>query len=454
MVDYRCHVFSKLGVSYQLWAIVIFLPVSRSKCNPLNSFGDSEYMNESENQENSLPRPLEGIRVLEYGLFHAGPGAGAILGDLGAEVIKIELPEGDPERYWTRLGQLDLSLPGGEGVMFQASNRNKKGICLDIKNREGRRVFHRLIKTTDVFLTNLRKSTKAKIGIDYATLSQVNPRMIHANVSGYGPKGPMSDLGAFDPLGLARSGMMFVSGTDEPLLMHIGILDQAASITMSHAIITALFVRERRGVGQEVHVSLFGTAQWLMHPTLMIGNILSIEPVVHHDRKKHSPLRNFFRCRDGEWIIGTHHPEEKYWSSFCEATGQPQLISDPRYADDGARAANSSALMDHFDPVFAAKTRDEWMDIFLARGLMFCSIQHASEVKNDPQARANGYVVDFEDPTLGKIQIPGYPIHFSACSAGTRTLAPKLGEHTASVLSENGYTESEIDELMAAGAIF
>jgi len=417
-------------------------------------FGDSIYMIKNETKENELQHPLEGIRVLEIGLFHAGPGAGAILGDLGAEVIKIELPEGDPERYWTRLGQLDLSLPGGEGAMFQASNRNKKGICLDINNPKGRKVFHRLIKTADVFLTNIRKSTKAKLGIDYAALSRVNPSMIHANVSGFGPEGPMSDLGAFDPLGLARSGMMFVSGTDEPLLMHIGILDQATSITMSHAIITALFVRERRGVGQEVHVSLFGTGQWLMHPTLMIGNILSIEPVVHHDRKKHSPLRNFFRCRDGEWIIGTHHPEEKYWSSFCEATGQSQLISDPRYATLEARAANSTKLVKYFDQVFAKKTRDEWMEIFLSRGLMFCSIQHASEVKDDPQARANDYVVDFEDPTLGKIKIPGYPVHFSACTAGTRTLAPKLGEHTASVLGENGYAELEIEALMAAGAIF
>jgi len=405
-------------------------------------------------QTQPLPRPLEGIHVLEYGLFHAGPGTGAILGDLGAEVIKIEHRKGDPERYAMKLGQLDVSLPGGESVMFHASNRNKKGICLDIHHPKGRNVFHHLIRRSDVFLTNLRKSTKAKIGIDYATLSRVNPRMIHANISGYGSEGPMSDLGAFDPLGLARSGMMFVTGTGEPLLMHVGILDQAAAITLSHAIITALFVRERRGVGQEVHASLFSAGQWLMHPTLMIGNLKAIEPVVHHDRKTHSPLRNFFMCRDGEWIIGAHHPAEKYWPTFCEATGQAHLIFDPHYADNEVRAANSQELIDHFDQVFATKTRDEWLDIFLARGLMFCSIQHAGAVKNDPQARANGYVVDFDDPSLGKIQIPGYPIHFSECTAGTRTLAPKLGEHTTSVLRENGYTESEIEELTTAGAIF
>jgi len=406
------------------------------------------------NEKNALPRPLEGICVVEYGLFHAGPGAGAILADLGAEVIKIEPAEGDPERYWTRLGQLNLALPDGESAMFQSSNRGKKGIGVDIGSSKGREVFHRLIRKADVFLTNIRKSTKRKLKIDYESLSAINPTLIHANVSGYGPRGTMSDLGAFDPLGLARSGMMFVSGTDEPLLMHIGILDQATSMTLSHAIITALFVRERKGIGQEIHVSLFGTALWLMHPTMMIGSLLSIEPVVHQNRSAHSPLRNFFRCKDGEWIIGAHHPEEKYWETFCEATEQLQLIADPCYATLEARAANSVKLVNHFDRVFATRTRDEWMEIFVPRGLMFCSIQHAGEVKNDPQALANDYVVDFEDPALGKIKIPGYPVHFSACSAGTRALAPKLGEHTVSVLREAGYTEGEVDALMTSGAIF
>ncbi|EFK10957.1 CoA-transferase family III protein [delta proteobacterium NaphS2] len=411
-------------------------------------------MDKSKNHKDVLPRPLEGIRVVEYGIFHAGPGATAILGDLGAEVIKIESKEGDPERHWTRLGPMDLALPDGECAMFQSSNRNKKGIGLDIKNPAGRKVFHRLIQNADVFLTNIRKSTKKKLQIDYHSLLSVNPKLIHANVSGYGPEGPMSDLGAFDPLGLARSGMMFVSGREEPLLMHIGILDQATSMAMSQAILTALFVRERRGVGQEIHVSLYGTAQWLMHPTLLIGNLLSVEPVIHHDRIAHSPLRNFFRCRDGEWIIGAHHPEDKYWKRFCDATEQSHLADDPRYATLETRAANNRELVEHFDEVFARKARDEWMKIFVTQGLMFCSIQHADEVKDDIQARVNGYVVELVDAKLGKVQVPGYPVHFSECTAGTRTLAPSLGEHTSEVLRETGYTESEIEKMLTAGAVF
>src|SRR6056297_3008111 len=196
----------------------------------------------------SLPSPLEGITIVEYGVFHAGPGGTAILGDLGADIIKVESGTGDPERYWKTIAGLDMELPNGEGIWYEVSNRNKKGVHLDIKTDAGRAVFHRLIEKADVFLTNLRKSTKQKLGIDYESLKSVNPKLIHANVSGYGPEGQWSDLGAFDPLGQAVSGMTFTTGAPEPLLLHMGLLDQATAIAASHAILTALLARERQGM--------------------------------------------------------------------------------------------------------------------------------------------------------------------------------------------------------------
>ncbi len=226
-------------------------------------------MNRTEQPSTEAEGPLAGIRIVEYGVFHAGPGAGAILGDLGAEVIKIEEAGGDPERYWTLLGGMDLSLPNGESFMFEASNRNKRNISLDITTERGRKILHQMVQRADVFLTNLRPSTKTAMGIDYPTLSRVNPRLIHASVSGYGQQGPMRDIGAFDPLGQARSGMTFVTGNAEPTLMHLAILDQATAITLSHAILTALVVRERRGIGQEVHTSLYGTGLWLLYANLL-----------------------------------------------------------------------------------------------------------------------------------------------------------------------------------------
>jgi len=398
-------------------------------------------------------RPLDGIRIVEYGLFHAGPGANAILGDLGAEVIKIETTAGDPERYWTNVAGFSLAMKNGESIIFEASNRNKKGICLDIKHPAGRRIFNQLLGTADVFLCNLRASTKVNLGIDYAALSRINPKIVYASVSGYGPQGSMSDMGAFDPLGQARSGMMFVTGASDPTLLHLGILDQAAAITVSHALLSALLCRERQGIGQEVHVSLYGAALWVQYINLLTAGVLGANPCIPADRTQHSPLRTRFRCRDGKWILGTHHPEEKYWARFCEATGQNALLNDPRYTTAIGAPTNFVALNAIFDRVFATRTRDEWMAIFQREGLMFCSVQHIQEVLHDDQALQNGYLVDFDHPVQGLIQIPGYPVHFSACSAGTAAAAPQLGEHTDEILKELGYTGQDIEQFKKDGVI-
>ena len=408
-------------------------------------------MAKEQSGDNMLSGPLEGIKIVEYGVFHAGPGGTAILGDLGAEIIKIESGFGDPERYWTNIAMIDMSLPNGESIMHEVSNRNKKGIYLDIKTKKGKEILDQLVKECDVFLTNLRKSTKIRLGIDYESLKPINPELIHANVSGFGPDGPMDDLGAFDPLGQAISGLMFTTGTAEPAMIHLGVLDQATAIAISHAIMTALFVRERNGTGQEVHVSLYGTALWLQHPNMMLANVLSVDPCVRSDRKDHSPLRNRFLCKDSRWIIGTHHPEEKYWTDFCRVTGLQELLDDDRFTDDRGRPVPGADLLERFDRVFITKTRDEWIDIFLKKGLMFCPVKHISEIQADPQALANQYVVPFEHPMLGKINVPGYPAHFSECRTGTRTAAPAIGEHTDEILKVLGYTDKEIDDLKREG---
>lgn len=397
--------------------------------------------------------PLEGIRVLEYGIFHAGPGAGAILGDLGAEVIKIEENFGDPERFWTEVGGMDFSLPGGDSLMFHISNRNKKSIHLDIRRHEGRRIFARLIKTSDVFITNLRKSTKIDMGIDYPTLSKLNPHLIQASVSGYGPEGPVCDLGAYDPLGQARSGMMFATGSEEPVLINLAVLDQATAIAASHAILPALFVRERSGQAQEVHISLYSTALWLLYTNVLMNSVLSLDPGIRWDRSQHSPLRNVFCCKDGKWIVGTLHPEQKYWPAFCEATGQISLLNDPRYAEEHIRRQHNPELMIIFDRVFTTRTRDEWMDIFHSHKLLFAPVQRIHEVLDDPQSLINNYVVDFDDKVLGKLKIPGYPFHFSSYRAGTRSFGPALGEHTESIMRQMGYTDEEVELLKKEGVI-
>jgi len=410
-------------------------------------------MTTTKEQKNSKRMPLEGIKIVEYGVFHAGPGSTAILGDLGADIIKVESGYGDPERYWTQVAGIDMAMPNGESIMHEVSNRNKRGIYLDITTEKGRAIFHRLVADADVFMTNLRKTTKQKLGIDYETLSTVNPRIIHANVSGYGPEGSMSNIGAFDPLGQARSGLMFATGSSEPTMLHLGVLDQSTAIAASHAILTALLVKERQGIGQEIHVSLYSTALWMQHPNMVLASGLSVNPCVTGNRTQHSPLRNRFQCKDGKWIIGTHHPEEKYWTTFCKAMGKSSLLEDRNHTDEAGRPVTSPELIEMFDAAFLEKTRDQWMEVFQPLGLMFCSVLHVTEVENDPQAIVNDYVVPFDHPSLGRINIPGYPIHFSESKAGTRFSAPGIGEHTGEVLGEIGYSSEEIDDLKKQGVV-
>jgi len=412
-------------------------------------------MTSDNSKKQNLSGPLEGIRIVECAIWHAGPGASAILGDMGAEVIKIETLKGDPEREQKYLGAVKFEVSGKPdwGFLFELSNRNKKGICLDIHTEKGRQIFHRLIESADVFLTNLRKSTKPKLGIDYETLSKINPRLIHANVSGFGPEGPMSDIGAFDPMGQAISGMVFLTGSDEPVLLQAVVLDQMTSIAASHAIITALLVRERQGIGQEVHVSLYSSALWLMHANLLATGIMKTNPIVPWDRFKNSPLRNCFKCKDGKWIMGTNHPEQKFWPTFCKLTDQAHLENDPRYADTESRGENAAELVAIYDEIFQTKTRDEWIRIFRDNGFMFAPVQDLEEVLTDPQATLNNYVVDFDHPFLGRVKFPGFPITFSANRVGTRGPSPGMGEHTDPVMKEMGFTDPEIQTLKKEGVI-
>jgi len=404
-------------------------------------------------RDEALPGPLEGVRIVECAVWHAGPGASAILADMGAEVIKIETLTGDPERAQKNLGAVNYEQSANPdwSFMFELSNRNKLGICLDIHCEEGRAIFNRLLESADVFLTNLRKETKPRLGIDYDSIRKINPSIIHANVSGFGPHGSMSNVGAFDPMGQAISGMVFVTGPNEPVLLQSIILDQMTAIAASHAMVSALFVKERHGIGQEVHVSLYSSALWLMHSNLLATGILEANPVVEWDRSRNSPLRNCFKCKDGHWVMGTNHPEDKFWKRFCELTGQPQLIDHPKYREIGIRSQHSAELMELFNVVFLTRSRDEWVRLFQEHGLMFAPVQNLEEVLNDPQALDNDYVVDFDHPLLGQVKLPGFPIHFSANRTGTRSPAPALGQDTDRVLMELGYSPENIQRLKLAG---
>jgi len=409
-------------------------------------------MNDSNHKSS---RPLDGIRVIECGVWHAGPGASAILGDLGAEVIKVESLTGDPERFHAGFGPLGTMTNGRTdwNMMFEFSNRNKAGISVDTNSVEGRKLLHRLVEKADFFVTNIRAATKSKGGIDYEALSRVNPKIIHVNVSGFGPDGPMKDIGAFDPTGQAVSGMMFLCGNEEPTLLQQLVLDQMTAITVSHAMLAALVARDRQGIGQEVHVSLYSSALWLMHHNLLASSMLQKGIMFRWNRMHNTALRSSFKCQDGKWIMSANHPEQKYWPVFCEAIERTDLLQDTRFLTKESRETNLVELMGLLDQVLVKKPRKEWLEIFQRLGLNFAPVNDLMDVVKDPQALINGYIVDFDHPTLGKIRIPGYPASFSANEAGTGSAAPDLGQHTDRVLSDYGYSTKEIEKLRAEKTI-
>lgn len=399
--------------------------------------------------------PLEGIRVLEWGIFHAGPGGAAILGDLGAEVIKIEQRgRGDPIRHRSRFGRNSFGLPGNGNLFFEASNRNKKSISIDLDRKRGKEIVYRLIPQFDVFVTNLRRKTVEQMGITYPVLSRLNRRLIYASVSGYGPRGPDREQGGFDFQGQARSGVMYSMGEPEmpPLLSQFGIIDQATAIVLSQAIVTALFMREHTGKGQEIQTSILGAALHLTY--FNFTNALWLrQDVPRHNRMDTDPTRNYYRCKDDRWLAMTLQPGGD-WVCFCQAIDRPELARDPRFDTLEKRSEeHPKELISLLERIFLAKTRDEWLEIFKKCDLFVCPVHRPTELENDPQVREN-YLDEINHPSLGKIKIPGFPAHFSGARAGTRKAAPQLGENTEEVLKAlGGYSEQEIERFKNEGII-
>ncbi len=403
-----------------------------------------------------MERPLEGIRVLDCGIYHAGPGGLAILGDLGAEVIKIEEPgRGDPIRMVDRIGRIPLEIPGGRTLFCEGANRNKKSVTVNLKTKKGQEIVHRLVGRSDVFMTNVRQEAVEAMNIGYPVLRNLNPRLIYASVSAFGPKGPDRNRGGFDYQGQARAGLMYSMGEVDtpPMVCQFGIIDQATAIMVSHEIITALYMRERKGIGQEVHVSILGSATFLLYFNILIANLGGFE-VPRHRRSTEHPMRNYYQCGDGHWLMMTLTPPERHWGPLCEALGHPELEDDPRFNTDDKRLENAQQLVALFDGLFATRPRDEWLEIFSKHDLFCCGVNSVTALAKDPQITENGYLIDFDHPTAGKVKIPGYPIHFSESWARTTSAAPDLGEHTEEVLlGLGGYTEEEFSQLKAEGVI-
>ena len=414
-------------------------------------------------QAQGRPGPLEGLKVIDWTIWQFGPIAATMLGDLGADVIKVEALDGDPGRAVFSAGGVDRSLPEGRNSYFEANHRNKRCIALNLKHPEGKAVVHKLAGNADVFIQNFRQGVAERLGLDYETLRKLNPKIIYGSGSGYGPKGPDSGLPALDSAAQARSGLMYATGPEgsDPFPIHGAVGDQMGGIILSWGILAALAGRSLHGIGQKVEVSHLSSSMWLQGLSISMSLLTQHKPpsevnmsVRQARQKAFNPISNYYKCKDGRWMMLANFEADRYWASFARAVGIGHLADDPRFRDTHARTANRVELIKVLDEVFATKTYAEWDEIMRTKGdFIFAPVQHISELPQDPQVVANGYIAEVEHPVLGKARLTDHPVRYSETPHSIRRVAPELGEHTEEILQELGYGWEDIARLQDQGVI-
>jgi CoA:oxalate CoA-transferase len=398
--------------------------------------------------------PLDGVRVVEISMFQQGPVAGMRLGDLGADVIKIEPKYGDPGRGFMRIIGAMVGLKG-RNYYFEHCNRNKRGIVLDMKKPDGMEVFLKLIDTADVFLNNMSIDAPIRMGIGPEALLERNPRLIYAHASGWGRKGPDAHDHSFDYTGIGRSGLMMSCGEKgaPPTQVLPGIGDELGALMSAWGITAALYAREKTGKGQVVDTSLMGSVIAALGLIMSAPAILGQEFPREVRAEAGNPMYSHYRCRDDKWLAIAHLQPDRYWPDLCRALGVEELEHDQRFESVEARSKNAGDLVSVFDKKFAERPRDEWLDILRREGCICTPIQTPLEVTNDLQALANDYFVFMNNAGDEKTKMVGFPWDFSETPASCRREAPELGQHTEEVLKELGYTASDVTTLREGGVI-
>jgi crotonobetainyl-CoA:carnitine CoA-transferase CaiB-like acyl-CoA transferase len=400
-----------------------------------------------------MDAPLKGIRVIDWTIWQQGPVATAMLADMGAEVIKIEEREkGDPGRGVFAIGGAEST----RNFYFEANNRHKQSLTLDLGKPGAREIVYKLVAKSDVFVQNFRKGVADRLGLGYKDLSAHNPKLVYASSSGYGPFGPDSGEPSFDYLAQARSGIMYTGPADikDPIYLTGGIADQMGAIMLAYGVTMALVARERYGVGQEVNASHLGSMIALQGLNVASRTFLGHEFKRNAREESFNPLWNHYKCADEKWIcLGMI--QDHYWKDFCNAVGIPELIEDPRFNNMRARGKNRREVIAILDKVFATKPRDEWMHIMKHGGdFIYTVVNSINDLPTDPQVLANEYVVDYDHPELDKMQVVGVPVILSQTPGNPRGRAPELGENTELILTEMlGYSWDDIAKFREAGVI-
>lgn len=402
---------------------------------------------------------LGGVRVLEWTAYVNGTGAGYMLGDLGADVVKIEDPEhGDPYRGVERIWGLSSALPGGRNVGIELVNRNKRSLAVNLKHPSGRQLVHELIAKADVFFTNyFRNDVLKRVELDYETLRAINPRLIYALTTGWGTRSSEANDRAFGQAVEARLGAMWLTGDqehNEPFMIHTASADTMGATLVALGIMAALYDRERTGKGQMVETSLVGAQMHGMGHPMNIA-LFAGQGYKRHSRRTHTaPFNNFYRCKDDSWIFIAEPEADRFWPQFCDVFGLEP--ADPRYRALKERTTHAAELTTELDRTFATRTGAEWRQLFSDRKVGFCwaPINTIDEAKTDSVLIENGYLPWLDHPTLGRVRTIGLPLQFTDSRTEPRRAAPDIGEGGADAVTDwLGWDADRILELQIAGAL-
>jgi crotonobetainyl-CoA:carnitine CoA-transferase CaiB-like acyl-CoA transferase len=392
--------------------------------------------------------PLARLKVLDVSQVMAGPFCCMLLGDMGADVIKVEPPgSGDQTRR-----AMGFRLKGADSGGFLALNRNKRSIEVDLKNEAGRDVFYELVRSADILVENYRPGVAARLKIDYPTLKAINPRLIYASISGFGQTGPWAQRPGFDLIAQAMSGIM--SGTGYPGLPpvknSIPIADLGSGLLALYGILSAVVGREQSGEGQFIDASLFETAISLsIWETAEYWGTGRVPGPIGSANRMSAPYQAV-RAADGYLVIGAAN--QKLWVSMCEVISRPELIEDPRFLDNTGRLRNREALIEEIEKSFAARTSEDWAEALLAAGVPAAPIYDYAQALQSEQASARNMVMDIDHPVEGSIKALGFPVKMSATPQEVRHPPPLLGQHTEAILEELGFDSKKIQILRGEGA--
>lgn len=374
-----------------------------------------------------MPGALHGVKVVEFASYVSGPYAGMLLADLGAEVIKIEAPDGDPFRGWGR----NKSSPH-----FESVNRNKKSVVLDLKTSEGRDVAYRLAASCDVLIENFRVGKLEALGLGYDRLRGTNPRLIYCSITGFGADGPYKDRPGYDTVGQALGGLLgLLTDFSKPLPMGVSLSDHLSGVFACYGVLAALYARERTGKGQRIGTSLLEATAFFIGENA--AAYFEDGKVPSRATRTYAAQVYAFVAQDGlPFVIHLSSPQ-KFWAGLAKAVGREDWLSDPRFESISARRKNYDALQGALGPIFASRPRAHWLERLQAQDVPCAPINTLQEVFDDPQVRHLGLCQEVEHPKWGRKRLIRGPVRFEGTPVVAPSAAPSLGEHNAELLGES-----------------